>query len=571
MRGVMGYRAIFIIAALVAKFLCAPAMAAPVDLSVDQSEAIGTHLQFLKEGASPFSLNEALDAYAAGEGQASDVAILNFGIGSKPVWFKFEAMNPTAAGLTRRITVETAWLDKIDVYFVRDGREVKRYHTGDLLPFASRPVRDRFFSFDFVFKPGTTSVMMRVETTDPIVVPIYVKTVDESLHGNMYEAYSYGFIYGAILALLAYNFILFLSLNNTRYVFYSIYLISFLAMNLGYTGHGYEWLWSESPRLQMWLILVFMVTYAISGLVFATQFLETKENFPRIHRVIISSIVGMFSLSALAMAAGSHEKMVWIAFAVAFIFPLSMVLLGGASILAGIKFAKYFVFASLAAMTGAFSTAMVVSGTMPYSILAYRAIEIGMLIDAVLLALALADQFRVTQEAKTRAEEMAKIDPLTGINNRRAFTELVAPAWSTGLRHNHNMAVIILDLDRFKTINDTYGHALGDEVLVKVAATITKAARRGDVAARWGGEEFIMFLPETNLHDAVFVAERMRENIASMRLEGDGVAILLTASFGVAERGSRSLLLDGLIRAADEQLYAAKQHGRNKVCSSLSA
>lgn len=571
MRGVMGYRAIFIIAALVAKFLCVPAMAAPVDLSVDQNNAIGTHLQFLKEGTSPFSLNEALDAYAAGAGQASDVAILNYGIGSKPVWFKFEALNPTTARLTRRLTVETAWLDSVDIYFVQNGQEVMRYHTGDRLPFSSRPVRDRFFSFDFAFDPGTTSVILRVESKDPIVVPIYVKTVDDSLHGNVYEAYSYGFIYGAIIALLAYNFILFLSLNNTRYVFYSIYLISFLAMNFGYTGHGYEWLWSESPKLQLWLILVFMVMYAISGLAFATQFLETKQNFPRIHRVIISSIVGMFSLSGLAMLAGSHEMMVWTAFSVAFVFPPSMVLLGAVSVRAGIKFAKYFIFASLAAMTGAFLTAMVVSGAMPYSVFAYRAIEIGMLIDAVLLALALADQFRVTLEAKTRAEEIAKIDPLTGINNRRAFTDLVAPVWSTGLRNNHNMSVIILDLDRFKTLNDTYGHALGDEVLVKVAATIAKAARRGDVAARWGGEEFIVFLPETNLHDAVFVAERMRENIASMRLESDGITILLTASFGVVERGGRSLLLGGLIKEADEQLYTAKQHGRNKVCSSLSA
>ena len=157
------------------------------------------------------------------------------------------------------------------------------------------------------------------------------------------------------------------------------------------------------------------------------------------------------------------------------------------------------------------------------------------------------------------------------MNNRRAFTDLVTPAWSTGIRNNHNMAVIILDLDRFKTINDTYGHTLGDEVLVTVAQTIIKAARKGDVAARWGGEEFIMFLPETSLKDAVCVAERMRENIASIRLECDGVAILLTASFGVAERGSHGLLLDSLVKDADDHLYVAKARGRNRVYSSLSA
>jgi diguanylate cyclase (GGDEF)-like protein len=188
-----------------------------------------------------------------------------------------------------------------------------------------------------------------------------------------------------------------------------------------------------------------------------------------------------------------------------------------------------------------------------------------MAVDATLLALALADQFRIGQEERLRAEQLAHVDPLTGINNRRAFAKLVAPIWSTGQRHHRDMSVMLLDIDRFKAVNDTHGHAVGDKALMQLADLLRRRMRSGDVVARWGGEEFIVFLPETTLAVARLIAERLRTEIAAMQIEGAGARFSLTATFGVAHNDDPKATLENLISVADRHLYQGKELGRNRV------
>jgi diguanylate cyclase (GGDEF)-like protein len=190
-----------------------------------------------------------------------------------------------------------------------------------------------------------------------------------------------------------------------------------------------------------------------------------------------------------------------------------------------------------------------------------------MLIDGTLLALALAlaYQFRISQKEKFQAERMARIDPLTGLNNRRAFYEASKPIWSNALRNRRDVSVILLDIDKFKRINDTYGHAYGDEVLIAVASILAKSAREGDVVARWGGEEFILLLSETNLEAAIALAERLRLAISGKRIGHVKGTISFTASFGVAQRAELCVSIEELTSVADNCLYQAKREGRNRV------
>jgi diguanylate cyclase (GGDEF)-like protein len=125
--------------------------------------------------------------------------------------------------------------------------------------------------------------------------------------------------------------------------------------------------------------------------------------------------------------------------------------------------------------------------------------------------------------------------------------------------------VIELDVDRFKQINDTHGHGCGDEVLIAVANILARSARDGDVLARWGGEEFILLLPETNLDAAITLAERLRVVISEMRLNCQGKEISFTASFGVAQRTAECESMEAIISIADDFLYQAKREGRNRV------
>lgn len=536
-----------------------------VALEPELTAAIGRHLGYLQESQNRLDLAGAAAAREAGLFSPASHPIPNFGIGAPPVWLHFRADNASGQALQRQLVLDTAWLDRVEVYFLRDGRTVAQYRTGDKQPFSSRPVASRHFIFEHGFAPGRTEVFIRIATPDPMLIPLYLLTPQQAQARESWQDYSYGFLYGFLVALLAYNLMLYAGLRGPRYGLYSLYLGLFLLMNIAYTGHGMRWLWPDSPVWAQWANPVLMVLYAASGLLFATRFLDTRRGFPRAHRAVLVFIGLGGALLTLCLLLGSQRLALLLAFGFVSLFTLVMLGLGLLALRSGQKPARYFLLAALSAMFGAAITALSVWGLIPTSIWTYRAVDIGMLLDATLLALALTYQFRVGQDQRLLAERLARLDPLTGMNNRRAFTDAAQPIWNISQRRQHPLSVILLDIDCFKGINDRHGHAYGDQVLMAVAKALHTTIRNQDIAARWGGEEFILLLPETGLEEAAALAERLRLAIEGIRLPHDEDIITVTASFGVAERRSEHATLDSLISTADKYLYQAKAAGRNRI------
>ena len=164
-------------------------------------------------------------------------------------------------------------------------------------------------------------------------------------------------------------------------------------------------------------------------------------------------------------------------------------------------------------------------------------------------------------------EKMASTDPLTGLNNRRHFFRLAGILWQQSIRYRHPLALLMLDLDNLKQINDTYGHALGDEALDLVAAGIRQVLRAADVSARFGGDEFVVLMPETTVTQAIEIADRLQQYLAEHPIGARENALQLTLSIGVtgfvSDRETPNI--DALLEHADRALYAAKQAGRNRV------
>ncbi len=178
-----------------------------------------------------------------------------------------------------------------------------------------------------------------------------------------------------------------------------------------------------------------------------------------------------------------------------------------------------------------------------------------------------------TQLQKTLDElaKMSRIDGLTQIYNRRHWQESLKQEYAKARRHDKKLSLIMLDLDYFKLLNDNYGHQCGDMVLIEVSKLITTLLRIEDIFGRYGGEEFAIVLPETNITGALELAERICSKVAEQALYYNDERLNITISLGVAQLSSNESSYEELITYADNALYQAKEQGRNQVCTTSSS
>ena len=161
---------------------------------------------------------------------------------------------------------------------------------------------------------------------------------------------------------------------------------------------------------------------------------------------------------------------------------------------------------------------------------------------------------------------LSELDYLTQINNRRSLECIAKKELSKAIRHKNPLSIIVCDIDHFKRINDQYGHQAGDDVLVNFSALIIKNLRDYDIVARYGGEEFLLLLPNTDIEEAIKVADKLRKIIKKNQFSiSDNKTILVTASFGVTSNIESSNNWDIMVKVADNALYEAKRLGRNQV------
>jgi len=549
-----------------ALLLAGPLAAQTLSLADLPAGPLGQHAGVLLERDSALGIDAVLAPQMQQQFQPGAHSVLSLGIGAQPAWVHLAVNNPQTQALAMRLAAGTTWLDHLDVFLVQQQRVLASWKTGDEVGGAPGLQAGIGFEFDMLFPPGQSDIYLRAQSVDPFVLPIALRTPAQADADRMWVHYSYGVLYGFLIALIAYNSMLFVGLRDRSYLYYAGYLIAMIGMNMAYTGHGLAWLWPGQVAVQRYVILGLMVAFGSSGLLFAGRLLALKAHAPGVYRALSLFSPAVMAAFTVCVVLDSHHGAVVVAFAFAAAFTVLLLLLGVLTVRHQRAFGQYFLWAVSFGALGSMSTTLAVLGYIGFSAMTYRAAEIGVSLEAALLALALAAQMRQHQHASVRAEHLANHDPLTGLYNRRAFFEQASPVWSTAKRRARPLSLILLDLDHFKQVNDLHGHDMGDMTLQQSAQLLSRSCRLGDLLARWGGEEFLLLLPETDLAQACAFAERLRQQFEATPMEGGPTPLAVTASFGVAQLGAHANL-EELIKNADVALYKAKRAGRNQVCA----
>ena len=534
----------------------------------DPSAPLGHYALLLDEvRGHPLSLDDARAHLAAGDFRRSTAVVPNHGNLAPPLWMHLVVVNAEPVPLDERIYVAEGWTDHVDAWLVSPGGATTHWQAGDALS-PSRFLRVGLgFGFDARLRPGRSELFVRADSIDSAALALRLVPLSATASLEGPAQHWLGLVHGFLLALVVAYGLLWLALRETSLLRYVAYVGSYLFMHLAYSGIAARSAWPDSPAVARFATVVGMTLFASAGLWFARDFLALARWAPRTNRTVAWLVRIALTAMAACVLFDAPAAAVQIAFAYIMLFTILMVFLGMMAVIARRTQARSFLAASLASMVGAFVTTLAVMGRLPFTAVTFRAVEVGVMVEASIWALALGLRLRRDRENHVHALQLAQHDSLTGLCNRRGFLERALPLHATSTLGGAPSALILLDLDHFKEINDLHGHDAGDRTLVAVADRLRAMSRLEDVVARWGGEEFLVLLSDTPLETAAAFAEQLRASLAGMAVKlADGSVVTLTASLGVVG-STAATSFDGLLRQADAALYAAKQAGRNRVWS----
>ena len=559
-----------------------------------------TELRYLVEPSHQLGL---FDALASDEWQQIS-EVPNFGFREESFWFRLDVNVPPADAGRKLLELSYPILDSVELFVLRNGEVVNRFVTGDDLPFSERPIRHRNFVFPIDLREGSNSLVLRINTRGVTQAPL---TLWEPLNFiEFYETQSIinGGYFGVMVIMVFYNLILYLGIRERPFVYYIGHVGTstlFLATmhGLAYMHLWPEWVWWQSRAVPV-LVSLSVVFIAL----FVTSFLDIapSSRTGRGFRLLVGFAM-IWTLASFVLPYPLALRVASFLSVTALTAALATSIWGW---LKGKPAARFLVLAWSMFVLGSIALALNKVGILPRTAVTESGMLLGSMLDVVLLSIAMADRVRQERllreaaqarameiEQKTRADlelavadrtaqleeamaqlrkankrlqNLSNVDGLTDVFNRRYFDSALEAAWDQAGSDGTPLALLLIDADRFKQINDTFGHPAGDEVLRRMAQTISGTlGERSNIVARIGGEEFVLILPETDLEQAQDIAERLRTDVEAMQVVFEGHLIDTTVSIGVAARSPEHGGYNDLMAAADRALYRAKTRGRNRV------
>ena len=483
----------------------------------------------------------------------------------RPHWFKVELEQRAASGDWVLATHTTALKDvRFHGPFDAAGRALAPpVHTGLAQPYATRPLgSERYLMRLQLPGPGTYTVYVRLQGEATAILGLSVWDTAEYLQWRQHKRLFDGICYGILLALLVYNLALAGIFRDPTYGFY-IGQCAFALLTLAsFNGHAAHYLWGQWPWWQERGNVVLPSLWLLLGTLFARSFLDTRR-VPSLDRLL--QAIG-------AVAVGTALLGLWGWFTIAqtlneITASVGTLLAAVAAVIvlrSGFQPARWYLGGQALLFLSVLGVVLVNWEVIQAPFLLANGLQIGVAAEMVVFAIALSRRISGLRASQTALRlhaahlaQAAATDPLTGLANRTGLAQGAAQLLADGAPH----ALMLLDLDRFKPINDVHGHDAGDAVLRAVAARLQAHIRAGDIVARLGGDEFVVLLAAPR-SDADLEVLALRLGAAVRQpVEFQGQALTVGASTGIARSPRDGRTLTELMRSADQAMYQAKQSG----------
>lgn len=520
------------------------------------------------EGETDIAAVRAADE--AGAFVRSRQAIPNQGYGAPAYWARFAVRNDSEIP---RWIVSVAYppLDRLDIYVVDSrGNVVLQEMAGDAVPFRARVVPHRYYVLPVDLPQGEVStIYLRAESEGALALPLKLWTPERFVEREQTVMLLLGGYYGIMVILIVYNSVLAFSMRSKAYFFYVCINLFTLCLFATLNGVAYQYLWPDAVWWNNRAIVFFICLSHVAALLFTRNILQTKKHTPLVDRLFSAFIV--LELANVAVLAVHYPLGLQLSIYSVVAIQLLMIAACIVGLMRGLQTAKFFLFGWGVFMATAMLSSLSDAGWLPMTWWMSNASQAGSAFQAVVLSWGLADHIQRMRKEKERAlkemhesRRLAETDELTGLNNRRSISQSFE-AIAMG-RPERDVSILLIDVDHFKTVNDTYGHEAGDQALRELGTLMRATFPRTDVLCRFGGEEFIVLLPDTAIEGARVAADRF---IALVRKhvfgQAAGQPLYCTVSIGVTQwRGENESFMQ-VVRRADEALYSAKRGGRDQV------
>jgi len=529
-------------------------------------------------------------------------ADLSYGYRQGAIWLQLEVLSPSQSIWWWRFVYPS--LDRVDLYLT-DVDGVRHYQAGDLIALKDRPIVHREVVFPLALKAQQPATLwLRVTSAGSMTLQSELLS-NQAFVAHTAEAYLAPALYfGALLALAGYNFLLFLVLRERVFLWYVLFVLCFGVGAASLNGLGAVYLWPSFQQFGNQLLPLGFTAASLLAVLFTRDFLDTQR-FSAGWDKYLQLLIWLMSGSVVAVLLLPVQQALVIMSLIGILVVLVLTLCAIQSVRQRAPGAPLFAVAWSMLLLGTVLMSLRNLGVLPSNFVTLHAMQLGSALEMLLVSLGLAARFNRLKLSHSQAQQqallaqqqlvqhlqqqehllaakvaertaemaslnqqlqmLANVDPLTGLANRnRMYTEL-QQAVARAKRHRRELALLYLDLDGFKTVNDQHGHRSGDAILQQVASRLKQTVRESDLICRIGGDEFLLICED--LGRGAQLQELTCRLLAQMGcpFEWRERQIQLGASIGVVITNGDNNDVEQLLEQADKAMYQAKAAGRNCV------